>query len=73
MSITSTTPAYVDAALVEELDAQVRAAVRRDDVDPQREVHLVRAIAEQVVRDHDERSLTGAGRAGPRRAGEGRL
>jgi len=60
MSITSTTPAYVDAALVEELDAQVRAAVRRDDVDPQREVHLVRAIAEQVVRAHDERSLTGA-------------
>lgn len=55
MSVTSTTPALVDL-----LDAQVRAAVRRDGVDPQREVHLVRDIAEQVVRAHDERSLTGA-------------
>ena len=27
---------------------------------PQREAHLVRRIAEQVVRDHDDRSLTGA-------------
>lgn len=55
MSVTSTTPALVDL-----LDAQVRAAVRRDGVDPQREVDLVRDIAEQVVRAHDERSLTGA-------------
>lgn len=55
MSVTSTSPALVD-----QLDAQVRAAVRRDGVDPQREVHLVRDIAEQVVRAHDERSLTGA-------------
>lgn len=55
MSIASTAPALVDL-----LDAQVRAAVRRDGVDPQREVHLVRDIAEQVVRAHDERSLTGA-------------
>jgi pilus assembly protein CpaF len=60
MSIASTSPALLDAALVDTLDAQVRAAVRRDGVDPQREVHLVRAIAEQVVRAHDERSLTGA-------------
>lgn len=60
MSITSATPAVADAALVDRLDAQVRAAVRRDGVDPQREVHLVRSIAEQVVRAHDERSLTGA-------------
>ena len=60
MSITSATPAVADASLVERLDAQVRAAVRRDGVDPQREVHLVRSIAEQVVRDHDERSLSGA-------------
>jgi pilus assembly protein CpaF len=60
MSIASTSPALLDAALVDRLDAQVRAAVRRDGVDPQREVHLVRAIAEQVVRAHDERSLTGA-------------
>ena len=50
--------AHVD--LVELLDAQVRAAVRSDAVDPQREAHLVRRIAERVVREHDERSLTGA-------------
>jgi len=60
MSIASATPALTDAALVDTLDAQVRAAVRRDGVDPQREVHLVRALAEQVVRAHDELSLTGA-------------
>jgi pilus assembly protein CpaF len=60
MSIASATPALADAALIDKLDAQVRAAVRRDGVDPQRDVHLVRSIAEQVVRAHDERSLTGA-------------
>lgn len=60
MSIISTTPALDATGLVDGLDAQVRAAVRRDGVDPQREVHLVRAIAEQVVRAHDDRSLTGA-------------
>src|SRR5512146_546637 len=60
MSIASATPALVDPVLVDTLDAQVRAAVRRDGVDPQREVHLVRTIAEQVVRLHDDRSLTGA-------------
>ena len=60
MSIASASPALLDAALVDTLDAQVRAAVRRDGVDPQREVHLVRTIAEQVVRLHDDRSLTGA-------------
>jgi pilus assembly protein CpaF len=60
MSIASAPPALVDPALVDSLDAQVRAAVRRDGVDPQREVGLVRSIAEEVVRAHDERSLTGA-------------
>jgi len=60
MSIASASPALVDAGLVDTLDAQVRAAVRRDGVDPQRDVHLVRSIAEQVVRAHDDRSLTGA-------------
>jgi pilus assembly protein CpaF len=60
MSIASTTPALVDVDLIDALDAQVRAAVRHDGVDPQRDVHLVRSIAEQVVRSHDERSLTGA-------------
>ena len=47
------------AALVESLDAQVRDHVRREGVDPQRDAGLVRRIAEGVVRDHDQRSLTG--------------
>ncbi|WP_051551411.1 CpaF family protein [Nocardioides sp. URHA0020] len=46
--------------LVERLDQQVRELVRREGVDPQRESALVRRIAESVVRDHDDRSLTGA-------------
>jgi len=46
--------------LVEELDQLVRAVVRRDGVDPQREPERVRRIAEAVVAEHDERSLTGA-------------
>jgi len=55
------TLAYADAhgALVEILDARVREVVRRDGVDPQAEVGLVRRIAEETVRAHDERSLTG--------------
>jgi pilus assembly protein CpaF len=53
----STTDAH--AELVEDLDQQVRAVVRREGVDPQRDALLVRRIAETVVRDHDERSLTG--------------
>ena len=47
------------SALVEQLDAQVREVVRREGVDPQRDAPVVRRIAEGVVRDHDERSLTG--------------
>ncbi|WP_107767773.1 CpaF family protein [Nocardioides terrigena] len=46
--------------LVEMLDGQVRERVRSDGVDPQRDTGLVRRIAEDVVRRHDERSLTGA-------------
>ena len=46
--------------LVELLDQQVRALVRREGVDPQRDAPIVRRIAEGVVHDHDERSLTGA-------------
>ena len=45
--------------LVERLDQQVRELVRREGVDPQREAALVRRLAEGVVRDHDDRSLTG--------------
>ena len=47
------------ADLVESLDQRVRAAVRREGVDPQRDAIVVRRLAEAVVRAHDERSLTG--------------
>src|SRR5918993_2610603 len=49
--------AHVD--LVHQLDGQVRERVRREGVDPQREAVVVRRIAEDIVRAHDERSLTG--------------
>ncbi|MBD8868761.1 CpaF family protein [Nocardioides donggukensis] len=55
----SSTYADAHASLLESLDALVREAVRRDGVDPQREAGVVRRIAEDVVRSHDERSLTG--------------
>ncbi|HEY0950942.1 CpaF family protein [Nocardioides sp.] len=45
--------------LVEQLDQHVRELVRREAVDPQREADVVRRIAESVVREHDDRSLTG--------------
>ena len=48
------------AELVESLDQRVRSLVRAEGVDPQRDAGLVRRIAEGVVREHDERSLTGA-------------
>jgi pilus assembly protein CpaF len=48
------------AELVDLLDQHVRELVRREGVDPQRDAPVVRRIAEGVVRDHDERSLTGA-------------
>ena len=46
--------------LVESLDERVRALVRNEGVDPQRDAVVVRRIAESVVREHDEYSLTGA-------------
>ncbi len=45
--------------LVADLDEQVRAAVRREGVDPQLETLRVRRLAEEAVAAHDERSLTG--------------
>ena len=48
------------AELLEQLDARVREIVRGEGVDPQRDAGVVRRIAETVVREHDERSLTGA-------------
>ena len=47
------------ADLVGDLDQQLRAVVRREGVDPQLESVRVRRLAEEVVRAHDERSLTG--------------
>lgn len=46
--------------LLDQLDAHVRELVRREGVDPQADAPVVRRIAESVVRDHDDRSLTGA-------------
>ncbi len=48
------------AVLVDRLDHQVKAAVRRAGVDPQRETDRVRALATEAVAAHDELSLTGA-------------
>ena len=45
--------------LLDDLDEQVRVRVRAEGVDPQRDAGLVRRIADTVVRDHDQRSLTG--------------
>ncbi|WP_435769827.1 CpaF family protein [Nocardioides sp. SYSU DS0651] len=56
-------PPVVSAPASEEvvarLDEQLRAVVRRDGIDPQREVGSVRRLATALVRAHDERSLTG--------------
>jgi pilus assembly protein CpaF len=54
------TEAGAHGELIEHLDARVREIVRREAVDPQRDAVLVRRIAEDVVRSHDEHSLTGA-------------
>ena len=49
-----------DAEIVQSLDALLRAQVQREGVDPQRETAAVRRLAERVVGEHDERSLTGS-------------
>jgi pilus assembly protein CpaF len=46
--------------VVDALDAVVREAVRGQGIDPQRDTAAVRRLAEAAVREHDERSLTGA-------------
>lgn len=53
---------YADAhgELIESLDARLRAAVRAEALDPQRDAGVVRRLAERVVGEHDQRSLTGA-------------
>ena len=55
----SVVTANAHAELVESLDLRVREAVRREGVDPQRDAIVVRRLAEDVVRAHDQRSLTG--------------
>jgi pilus assembly protein CpaF len=46
-------------ALVRELADGLREAVRREGVDPQADATAVRRLAEQAVREHNDRSLTG--------------
>ena len=45
--------------LAEELDERLRAAVRLDGIDPQRDTGQVHVLARRPVTDHDQRSLTG--------------
>jgi len=56
MTLEQVTP----AVLVDQFDQQLRAAVRRDGVDPQRQSDRVRDLAAAAVAAHDELSLTGA-------------
>src|SRR5687768_18563434 len=49
-----------DGDVLSTLDAVLRAQVRRDGVDPQVETQVVRRLAERLVRDRDQLSLTGA-------------
>ena len=53
---------YTDAhdGHIDELDERLRAVVRRDALDPQRDAAAVRDLAARIVADHDEHSLTGA-------------
>ena len=52
--------ALPDRDVVDDLDRILRTQVQRRGVDPQREAAVVRQMAQHVVRDHDDRSLTGA-------------
>jgi pilus assembly protein CpaF len=53
------TSADVHSEQIETLDAALRAEVRAEGVDPQRDAQLVRRLATRVVAEHDRRSLTG--------------
>jgi hypothetical protein len=57
LSLTQSTP---DEGMLDALDATLRAQVRRDGIDPQRDREVLRSLAQRVVGDHDRRSLTGA-------------
>ena len=49
-----------DEDVLSTLDGALRAQVRREGVDPQSETHAVRRLAERLVRERDQLSLTGA-------------
>ncbi len=49
-----------DGEVLTSLGALLRAQVQQDGVDPQGETGAVRRLAERVVQNHHERSLTGA-------------
>ncbi len=46
--------------ILEQLDADLRALVRSEGIDPQRDVVRVRELALRLVAEHDQRSLTGS-------------
>lgn len=48
------------SGVLEELDRGLRAQVRADGIDPQREAEAVRRMARALVEGYDARSLTGA-------------
>lgn len=52
--------AHAQDDVLDQLDLHLRELVRREHVDPQRDADVVRRMAESVVREHDQRSLTGA-------------
>ncbi len=53
-------PRPTPPGVLESLDARLRQLVRREGVDPQRDTVLVRQLAERLVAEHDEWSMTGA-------------
>ena len=50
----------LDEDVLSTLDDALRAQVRREGVDPQLETQAVRRLAERLVRERDQLSLTGA-------------
>lgn len=59
MILTTPAPDTGESAALLLLEQQVREWVRRDGVDPQREVEVVRRLADAAVARHQDRSLTG--------------
>ena len=49
-----------DGDVLSTLDGALRAQVRHEGVDPQLETQAVRRLAERLVRERDQLSLTGA-------------